>query len=94
MNERVNVHGCVFSVCPSPDGASVCGMQVFCVVCCDQRCRLSHLDGKEGRVCVSCHFTLMNSGYYWAVVVEEVEMEKLSPVSNRQKIKNKCSLQR
>ncbi|XP_012677053.2 zinc finger FYVE domain-containing protein 9 isoform X1 [Clupea harengus] len=36
-----------------------CG-KVFCVVCCDQRCRLTHLDGKEGRVCVSCHFTLMN----------------------------------
>lgn len=37
-----------------------CG-KVFCVVCCDQRCRLTHLDGKEGRVCVSCHFTLMNT---------------------------------
>ncbi|XP_030647724.1 zinc finger FYVE domain-containing protein 9 [Chanos chanos] len=36
-----------------------CG-KVFCVVCCDLRFRLSHLDGKEGRVCVTCHSTLMN----------------------------------
>ncbi|XP_076880815.1 zinc finger FYVE domain-containing protein 9 isoform X2 [Brachyhypopomus gauderio] len=39
-----------------------CG-KVFCVVCCDLRFRLSHLGGKEGRVCVTCHSTLMNSGY-------------------------------
>uniref|UniRef100_A0AAY4DUY4 FYVE-type domain-containing protein n=1 Tax=Denticeps clupeoides TaxID=299321 RepID=A0AAY4DUY4_9TELE len=36
-----------------------CG-KVFCVVCCDLRCTLTHLDGKEGRVCVSCHSTLVN----------------------------------
>uniref|UniRef100_A0A8B9HPE3 Zinc finger, FYVE domain containing 9b n=1 Tax=Astyanax mexicanus TaxID=7994 RepID=A0A8B9HPE3_ASTMX len=39
-----------------------CG-KVFCVVCCDLRFRLTHLGGKEGRVCVTCHSTLINSGY-------------------------------
>ncbi|XP_059384704.1 LOW QUALITY PROTEIN: zinc finger FYVE domain-containing protein 9 [Carassius carassius] len=34
--------------------------QVFCVVCCDLRFRLTHLSGKEGRVCVTCHSVLMN----------------------------------
>ncbi|GAA6102474.1 zinc finger FYVE domain-containing protein 9 [Tachysurus ichikawai] len=36
-----------------------CG-KVFCVVCCDLRFRLTHLGGKEGRVCVTCHATLIN----------------------------------
>ncbi|XP_026862721.2 zinc finger FYVE domain-containing protein 9 isoform X2 [Electrophorus electricus] len=36
-----------------------CG-KVFCVVCCDLRFRLTHLGGKEGRVCVTCHSTLIN----------------------------------
>lgn len=35
-------------------------LQVFCVVCCDLRFKLTHLGGKEGRVCVTCHSTLMN----------------------------------
>uniref|UniRef100_W5LH80 Zinc finger, FYVE domain containing 9b n=1 Tax=Astyanax mexicanus TaxID=7994 RepID=W5LH80_ASTMX len=39
-----------------------CGkLQVFCVVCCDLRFRLTHLGGKEGRVCVTCHSTLINT---------------------------------
>uniref|UniRef100_A0A4W4EC22 Smad anchor for receptor activation-like C-terminal domain-containing protein n=1 Tax=Electrophorus electricus TaxID=8005 RepID=A0A4W4EC22_ELEEL len=37
--------------------------RVFCVVCCDLRFRLTHLGGKEGRVCVTCHSTLINRGY-------------------------------
>ncbi|KAK3532972.1 hypothetical protein QTP70_006214 [Hemibagrus guttatus] len=37
-----------------------CG-KVFCVVCCDLRFRLTHLGGKEGRVCVTCHATLINN---------------------------------
>ncbi|KAI7795486.1 zinc finger FYVE domain-containing protein 9 [Triplophysa rosa] len=36
-----------------------CG-KVFCVVCCDLKFRLTHLGGKEGRVCVTCHSTLIN----------------------------------
>ncbi|XP_051957198.1 zinc finger FYVE domain-containing protein 9-like isoform X2 [Xyrauchen texanus] len=36
-----------------------CG-KVFCVVCCDLRFKLTHLGGKEGRVCVTCHSTLIN----------------------------------
>ncbi|TSM94695.1 Zinc finger FYVE domain-containing protein 9 [Bagarius yarrelli] len=36
-----------------------CG-KVFCVVCCDLRFRLTHLGGKEGRVCVTCHATLIS----------------------------------
>lgn len=36
------------------------GSQVFCVVCCDLKFRLTHLGGKEGRVCVTCHSTLIN----------------------------------
>ncbi|XP_041647629.1 zinc finger FYVE domain-containing protein 9 [Cheilinus undulatus] len=35
-----------------------CG-KVFCAVCSNLKFRLSHLDGKEGRVCVSCHSTLV-----------------------------------
>uniref|UniRef100_A0A3B4C5A6 Smad anchor for receptor activation-like C-terminal domain-containing protein n=1 Tax=Pygocentrus nattereri TaxID=42514 RepID=A0A3B4C5A6_PYGNA len=37
---------------------------VFCVVCCDLRFRLTHLGGKEGRVCVTCHSTLINSSIH------------------------------
>uniref|UniRef100_A0A671QNI3 Zinc finger FYVE domain-containing protein 9-like n=1 Tax=Sinocyclocheilus anshuiensis TaxID=1608454 RepID=A0A671QNI3_9TELE len=36
---------------------------VFCVACCDLRFRLTHLGGKEGRVCVTCHSALMNRDY-------------------------------
>ncbi|KAK5870158.1 hypothetical protein PBY51_024814 [Eleginops maclovinus] len=35
-----------------------CG-KVFCAVCSNVKFRLTHLDGKEGRVCVSCHSTLL-----------------------------------
>ncbi|CAB1314244.1 unnamed protein product, partial [Coregonus sp. 'balchen'] len=35
-----------------------CG-KVFCSVCSGLKFRLTHLDGKEGRVCVSCHSTLV-----------------------------------
>ncbi|XP_057697828.1 zinc finger FYVE domain-containing protein 9 [Corythoichthys intestinalis] len=37
-----------------------CG-KVFCALCSGLKFRLSHLDGKEGRVCVSCHSTLIKS---------------------------------
>uniref|UniRef100_A0A6Q2YAJ1 FYVE-type domain-containing protein n=1 Tax=Esox lucius TaxID=8010 RepID=A0A6Q2YAJ1_ESOLU len=40
-----------------------CG-KVFCSVCSGLKFRLTHLDGKEGRVCVSCHSTLVKSVYY------------------------------
>ncbi|XP_022065806.2 zinc finger FYVE domain-containing protein 9 isoform X1 [Acanthochromis polyacanthus] len=35
-----------------------CG-KVFCSLCSNLKFRLTHLDGKEGRVCVSCHSTLI-----------------------------------
>lgn len=35
--------------------------QVFCALCSSLKFRLTHLDGKEGRVCVSCHSTLIKS---------------------------------
>ncbi|CAN9500501.1 unnamed protein product [Ophioblennius macclurei] len=35
-----------------------CG-KVFCALCSNLKIRLMHLDGKEGRVCVSCHSTLI-----------------------------------
>ncbi|XP_026200746.1 zinc finger FYVE domain-containing protein 9 isoform X2 [Anabas testudineus] len=35
-----------------------CG-KVFCAPCSNLKFRLTHLDGKEGRVCVSCHSTLI-----------------------------------
>ncbi|KAM9503321.1 zinc finger FYVE domain-containing protein 9 isoform 2-T2 [Salvelinus alpinus] len=35
-----------------------CG-KVFCSLCSGLKFRLTHLDGKEGRVCVSCHSTLV-----------------------------------
>ncbi|KAM4574871.1 zinc finger FYVE domain-containing protein 9 isoform 2-T2 [Fundulus diaphanus] len=35
-----------------------CG-KVFCALCSNQKFRLTHLDGKEGRVCVSCHSALI-----------------------------------
>ncbi|XP_077573729.1 zinc finger FYVE domain-containing protein 9 [Stigmatopora nigra] len=37
-----------------------CG-KVFCALCSGLKFKLSHLDGKEGRVCVSCHSTLIKS---------------------------------
>uniref|UniRef100_A0A8C4E225 Zinc finger, FYVE domain containing 9b n=1 Tax=Dicentrarchus labrax TaxID=13489 RepID=A0A8C4E225_DICLA len=36
---------------------------VFCALCSNLKFRLTHLDGKEGRVCVSCHSTLIKSEY-------------------------------
>uniref|UniRef100_A0A667XEA9 Zinc finger, FYVE domain containing 9b n=1 Tax=Myripristis murdjan TaxID=586833 RepID=A0A667XEA9_9TELE len=36
---------------------------VFCAVCSNLKFRLTHLDGKEGRVCISCHSTLVKSEY-------------------------------
>ncbi|CAL8348216.1 unnamed protein product [Gadus morhua 'NCC'] len=35
-----------------------CG-KVFCAVCSNLKFRLTHLDGKEGRVCISCHSSLV-----------------------------------
>ncbi|XP_024921493.1 zinc finger FYVE domain-containing protein 9 isoform X1 [Cynoglossus semilaevis] len=35
-----------------------CG-KVFCALCSSLKFRLTHLDGKEGRVCVSCHSALI-----------------------------------
>uniref|UniRef100_A0A096LZ06 Zinc finger, FYVE domain containing 9b n=1 Tax=Poecilia formosa TaxID=48698 RepID=A0A096LZ06_POEFO len=37
-----------------------CG-KVFCALCSNLKFRLTHLDGKEGRVCVSCHSELVKS---------------------------------
>uniref|UniRef100_A0A3B5ATX1 Zinc finger FYVE domain-containing protein 9-like n=1 Tax=Stegastes partitus TaxID=144197 RepID=A0A3B5ATX1_9TELE len=37
-----------------------CG-KVFCALCSSLKFRLTHLDGKEGRVCVSCHSTLIKT---------------------------------
>uniref|UniRef100_A0A4W5R0W8 Zinc finger, FYVE domain containing 9b n=1 Tax=Hucho hucho TaxID=62062 RepID=A0A4W5R0W8_9TELE len=39
-----------------------CG-KVFCSVCSGLKFRLTHLDGKEGRVCVSCHSTLYSPSH-------------------------------
>ncbi|CAF95832.1 unnamed protein product, partial [Tetraodon nigroviridis] len=36
--------------------------QVVCGLCSSLRFKLSHLEGKEGRVCVSCHSALMRGG--------------------------------
>ncbi|XP_055077359.1 zinc finger FYVE domain-containing protein 9 isoform X2 [Periophthalmus magnuspinnatus] len=36
-----------------------CG-KVFCALCSNLKFKLTHLDGKEGRVCVACHSTLIN----------------------------------
>ncbi|KAK7888908.1 hypothetical protein WMY93_024468 [Mugilogobius chulae] len=36
-----------------------CG-KVFCALCSNLKFKLTHLDGKEGRVCVACHLTLLN----------------------------------
>lgn len=49
QSDDKRTHCCIF-VCV--------GLQVFCVVCCDLKFRLTHLGGKEGRVCVTCHSTL------------------------------------
>ncbi|KAM3619464.1 uncharacterized protein V6R79_008681 [Siganus canaliculatus] len=35
-----------------------CG-KVFCALCSNLKFRLTHLDGKEGRVCISCHSALI-----------------------------------
>ena len=46
-------HVCPYAMC-------VC-RQVFCALCSSLKFRLTHLDGKEGRVCISCHSTLIKS---------------------------------
>ncbi|XP_062338166.1 zinc finger FYVE domain-containing protein 9 isoform X1 [Osmerus eperlanus] len=40
-----------------------CG-KVFCAACCGLKCRLTYMDGKEARVCVTCHSALM-SAHSW-----------------------------
>lgn len=40
--------------------ACVC-RQVFCALCSSLKFKLTHLDGKEGRVCISCHSELIKS---------------------------------
>ncbi|KAJ8011050.1 hypothetical protein DPEC_G00054160 [Dallia pectoralis] len=37
-----------------------CG-KVFCAVCCSLKSRMGYMDGKEARVCVTCHSTLLNA---------------------------------
>uniref|UniRef100_A0AAX7UR10 FYVE-type domain-containing protein n=1 Tax=Astatotilapia calliptera TaxID=8154 RepID=A0AAX7UR10_ASTCA len=37
-----------------------CG-KVFCALCSSLKFKLTHLDGKEGRVCISCHSALIKS---------------------------------
>ncbi|XP_009304190.2 zinc finger FYVE domain-containing protein 9 isoform X1 [Danio rerio] len=51
--------GSKFSFTKRRHHCRACG-KVFCVVCCDLRYKLTHLGGKEGRVCVTCHSTLIN----------------------------------
>uniref|UniRef100_A0A9J7ZEH7 Zinc finger, FYVE domain containing 9b n=1 Tax=Cyprinus carpio carpio TaxID=630221 RepID=A0A9J7ZEH7_CYPCA len=51
--------GSKFSFTKRRHHCRACG-KVFCVVCCDLRYKLTHLGGKEGRVCVTCHSALMN----------------------------------
>ncbi|KAK9966384.1 hypothetical protein ABG768_003497 [Culter alburnus] len=51
--------GSKFSFTKRRHHCRACG-KVFCVVCCDLRFKLTHLGGKEGRVCVTCHSTLIN----------------------------------
>uniref|UniRef100_A0A671QRF8 Zinc finger FYVE domain-containing protein 9-like n=1 Tax=Sinocyclocheilus anshuiensis TaxID=1608454 RepID=A0A671QRF8_9TELE len=51
--------GSKFSFTKRRHHCRACG-KVFCVACCDLRFRLTHLGGKEGRVCVTCHSALMN----------------------------------
>uniref|UniRef100_A0A8D0DB33 Zinc finger, FYVE domain containing 9b n=1 Tax=Sander lucioperca TaxID=283035 RepID=A0A8D0DB33_SANLU len=56
-----------------------CG-KVFCALCSNLKFRLTHLDGKEGRVCVSCHSTLLKS-------------ETCSPISSqREPCEHICSI--
>ncbi|XP_039511480.1 zinc finger FYVE domain-containing protein 9 isoform X1 [Pimephales promelas] len=51
--------GSKFSFTKRRHHCRACG-KVFCVVCCDLRFKLTHLGGKEGRVCVTCHSTLIS----------------------------------
>ncbi|XP_026230979.1 zinc finger FYVE domain-containing protein 9 isoform X2 [Anabas testudineus] len=37
-----------------------CG-KVFCAACCGLKCRLTYMDRKEARVCVTCHSALTNA---------------------------------
>ncbi|XP_051943138.1 zinc finger FYVE domain-containing protein 9 isoform X1 [Hippocampus zosterae] len=37
-----------------------CG-KVFCATCCGLRCKLVYMDGKEARVCVTCHLALTSA---------------------------------
>lgn len=32
--------------------------KVFCATCCSLKCRLTYMDRKEARVCVTCHSAL------------------------------------
>ncbi|TRY82933.1 hypothetical protein DNTS_008428 [Danionella cerebrum] len=49
--------GTKFSFTKRRHHCRACG-KVFCAVCCDLRFKLTHLGGKEGRVCVTCHSSL------------------------------------
>lgn len=79
-----------------------CFYQVFCALCSNLKFRLYHLDGKEGRVCISCHSTLIKSEHrYFVVVVVKVhnflydKMHKLftfSPQGHLQGGKEGCGL--
>ncbi|XP_078417238.1 zinc finger FYVE domain-containing protein 9 isoform X1 [Cetorhinus maximus] len=40
-----------------------CG-KVFCAACCSLKCKLSYMDMKEARVCVTCH-TVLTSSQAW-----------------------------
>lgn len=43
--------------------------QVFCALCSNLKFRLYHLDGKEGRVCISCHSTLIKSEHRYFLLL-------------------------
>nr|XP_020482221.1 zinc finger FYVE domain-containing protein 9-like [Labrus bergylta] len=44
-----------------------CG-KVFCATCCSLKCRLTYMDRKEARVCVTCHSALTSAQFWEAPV--------------------------
>lgn len=61
----------------------VCSCQVVCGLCSSLKFKLSHLEGKEGRVCVSCHSALLKGehGLLFAVKVVQTACLMTHPPS-------------
>lgn len=38
--------------------------KVFCAACCSLKCRLTYMDRKEARVCVTCHSALTSGEHH------------------------------